>query len=63
MVGLCAAAFSSAYILDERRYQFRNTKSPELIFSALVGDDGTHNVRFDRGARTVKAGDLYQPDL
>jgi hypothetical protein len=28
------------------------TKSPELIFSALVGDDSTHNVRFERVLRT-----------
>jgi hypothetical protein len=29
-----------------RRYQFQSTKSPGLIFSALVGDDGARNVRF-----------------
>jgi Stage II sporulation protein E (SpoIIE) len=30
------------------RYESRTTKSPELIFSALVGDDGARNVRFER---------------
>ena len=34
------------------RYESQTTKSPELIFSALVGDDGTHNVRFERALRT-----------
>jgi len=46
--GLCVAAFSSAYILDERSYECQNTKSPGLIFSALVGDDGARDVRFER---------------
>ena len=48
MVGLRVTAFCSAYILDEKRYQFQNTKSPELIFSALLADDGAGNVRFER---------------
>jgi len=30
------------------RYQFQSTKSPELIFSALVDDDGGRIVRFER---------------
>ena len=30
------------------RYQSPTTKSPELIFSALVGDDGAQDVRFER---------------
>jgi hypothetical protein len=30
------------------RYQFQNTKSPELIFSALLADDGARDVRFER---------------
>ena len=47
MVRLCVAAFSSAYILNEGRYESQTTKSPQLIFSALVGDDGARNVRFE----------------
>jgi hypothetical protein len=35
-----------------RGYQSQTTKLPKLIFSALVGDDGTHNVRFERVLRT-----------
>jgi hypothetical protein len=35
-----------------RRYESPITKSPELIFSALVGDDGAHNVRFERALGT-----------
>jgi hypothetical protein len=34
--------------LLEHRYESRTTKSPELIFSALVDDDGVRNVRFER---------------
>ncbi len=30
------------------RYESRTTKSTELIFSALVGDDGAREVRFER---------------
>jgi hypothetical protein len=30
------------------RYQFQSTKSLELIFSALVSNDGARNARFDR---------------
>ena len=41
------ATFSSTCILKEMRYESRITKSPELNFSALVGD-GTQNVRFER---------------
>ena len=52
MVGLCAAAFSSAHILDERRYESQTTKSPVLIFSALVSDDGARDVRFKQALRT-----------
>jgi hypothetical protein len=35
-----------------RRNQFQNTKSTELIFSALLSEDGTRNVRFERVLRT-----------
>ncbi len=31
---------------------FQSTKPHELIFSAIVGDDGTHNVRFERALCT-----------
>src|SRR5215216_4749593 len=31
-----------------RRYESQNTKLPELIFSAVVGDDGARDVRFER---------------
>ena len=34
-------------ISDRRSFEIVS-KSPGLIFSALVGDDGTHNVRFER---------------
>jgi hypothetical protein len=34
------------------RYQLQTTKSPELIFSALLGDDGARDVRFERALRT-----------
>ena len=34
------------------RYQFQSTNSPELIFSAVLGDDGTRNVRFKRAYST-----------
>jgi len=30
------------------RYESQTTKSPELIFSALLADDGARNVRFER---------------
>ena len=30
------------------RYEFQTTKSPELIFSALLRNDGARNVRFER---------------
>src|SRR5215208_7363940 len=46
--GLTLVASTSALILLVARYQFQSTKSPELIFSALVDDDGAHNVRFER---------------
>jgi hypothetical protein len=52
VVGLCVAAFSSAYILDESRYESQTTKSPELIFRALLGDHGAREVRFERTPRT-----------
>jgi hypothetical protein len=32
----------------ETRYESQNTKLPELIFSAVVGDDGARDVRFER---------------
>ncbi len=31
-----------------RRYESQNTKSPELIFRALLGDHGARDVRFER---------------
>jgi len=34
------------------RYESRTTKSPELIFSALLGDDDARDVRFERALRT-----------
>jgi hypothetical protein len=30
------------------RYEFPTTKPPELIFNALVDDDGARNVRFEQ---------------
>ena len=51
MVELCVAAFFSAYVLDERRHELQGTKSPELIFSALFGDHGARDVRFERALR------------
>jgi hypothetical protein len=48
VVGLCVAAFSSAYILDESRYESRTTKRPELVFDALLSDGGARKVRFER---------------
>ena len=35
-----------------RRYESRTTKSPELIFSALVDADGARDVRFERALCT-----------
>jgi hypothetical protein len=34
------------------RYEFPTTKSPELIFRALLGDHGAREVRFERTPRT-----------
>jgi hypothetical protein len=34
------------------RYESQTTKSPELIFSALLGDDGARDVRLERALRT-----------
>jgi hypothetical protein len=34
------------------RYECQNTKSPEWIFRALMGDDGARDVRFDRALST-----------
>ena len=48
MAELGVATFSSAYIINEKRYEPRTTKSPELTFSALLNDDGARNVRFER---------------
>jgi hypothetical protein len=42
---LSASDLSSSTLL---RYESQTTKSPELIFSALVGDEGTRDVRFER---------------
>ena len=50
--GLTLVASTRPLILLVARYQFQTTKPPELIFSALVGDDGTHNVRFERALGT-----------
>ena len=41
-----------ATILFLARYESPNTKSPELIFSALVSDDGARHVRFKQALRT-----------
>jgi hypothetical protein len=43
---------SSTYIFKDNRYEPRTTKSPELIFSALVDGNGARNVRFERAFRT-----------
>jgi hypothetical protein len=32
----------------DKRYEFRTTKPSELRFRALVGDNGTRNVRFEQ---------------
>jgi hypothetical protein len=34
------------------RYESPTTKFPELIFSALLSDDGARDVRFERVLRT-----------
>jgi len=41
-----------AFVRSTARYESRTTKSPELIFSAVLGDDGTRNVRFERAYST-----------
>jgi hypothetical protein len=33
------------------RYQFQNTESPVLSFSALLANDGTRDVRFEQALR------------
>ena len=48
MAELSAATFYSAYIINEKGYEPRTTRSPELTFSALLNDDGARNVRFER---------------
>jgi hypothetical protein len=48
VVGLCVAAFSSAYILDESRYQFQSTKQPELLFRAILGSGDSRELHFLR---------------
>jgi len=35
-------------VLINCTYESRTTKSPELIFSALLGNDGARDVRFER---------------
>jgi hypothetical protein len=50
--GITLVASTSALILLVEWYQSQSTKSPELIFSALVGDDGARDVRFERAFRT-----------
>jgi len=35
-----------------RRYESQTTKSPELIFRALLDDHGAREVRFERTPRT-----------
>jgi hypothetical protein len=52
MAELKVAAFSSTYILKEKRYQSQITKSPVLIFRALLGDHGARDVRFERALYT-----------
>jgi hypothetical protein len=42
----------TAMTLFLARYQFQNTKAPELIFSALLGNDGARDVHFDRALYT-----------
>ena len=46
--GLTLVASMSALILLVERYESQATKSPELTFSAVVGNDGVRNVRFER---------------
>src|ERR687890_1424195 len=60
--GLTLLASTSALILFVARYESQTTKSPELIFSALVGDDGAHNVRFYRalGPNPWRGGRIYE---
>src|ERR687889_2162267 len=44
--GLTLVASTSALIFLVARYESQNTKSIELIFRALLGDDGARDVRF-----------------
>ena len=44
--GLHAWVVVGSYSVN--RYESQITKSRQLIFSALLGDDGTRNVRFER---------------
>jgi hypothetical protein len=34
------------------RYEFQNTRSPVMNFSALLANDGARDVRFERALRT-----------
>jgi hypothetical protein len=38
----------STYIFKEKRYESRNTKSPQLAFRALLDGDGARDVSFER---------------
>jgi hypothetical protein len=46
--GLTLVASTRALMRFVARYEFQTTKPPELIFSALVDNNGTRNVRFER---------------
>jgi hypothetical protein len=43
-------ASTTALILFVERYGSQNTKSPELVFSALLAENGVQEVRFERFA-------------
>jgi hypothetical protein len=50
-IGLTLVASTRPLILLVARYESRTTKSPELIFSALVDGNGARNLRFERALR------------
>jgi len=41
------------------RYESRTTKPPELIFSAIVDDNGTRDVRFEGALHLMRSRKLY----
>jgi hypothetical protein len=49
------------------RYESQNTKSPELIFSALLGNDGTRDIRFELALCTQcyprSRRSMWHPDI